>query len=57
MLIGIFAYWCVGLLTGYTFGIWSGYGAIGLWWGLAIGLAIAAIIMTWRFSKKTTSHG
>ncbi|MEA5622463.1 MATE family efflux transporter [Nostoc sp. UHCC 0251] len=57
MLIGIFAYWCVGLLTGYTFGISSGYGAIGLWWGLAIGLAIAAIIMTWRFSNKTTNHG
>ncbi|MEH2110385.1 MATE family efflux transporter [Nostoc sp.] len=57
MLIGIFAYWCVGLFIGYTFGISSGYGAIGLWWGLAIGLAIAAIIMTWRFSKKTTNHG
>ncbi|MEH1874524.1 MATE family efflux transporter [Nostoc sp.] len=56
MLIGIFAYWCVGLFTGYTFGISSGYGAIGLWWGLAIGLAIAAIIMTWRFSKKTTNQ-
>ncbi|MBW4425222.1 MAG: MATE family efflux transporter [Nostoc desertorum CM1-VF14] len=54
MLIGIFAYWCVGLLTGYGFGIWSGYGAIGLWWGLAIGLAIAAIILTWRFSTKKT---
>ncbi|MCC5669269.1 MATE family efflux transporter [Nostoc sp. CHAB 5784] len=57
MLIGIFAYWCIGLFTGYTFGIWSGYGAIGLWWGLAIGLGIAAIIMTWRFSKKTTNYG
>lgn len=56
MLIGIFAYWCVGLLTGYTFGISSGSGAIGLWWGLAIGLAIAAIIMTWRFRNKTTNH-
>ncbi|BDI14211.1 MATE family efflux transporter [Nostoc cf. commune SO-36] len=56
MLIGIFAYWCVGLFTGYTLGISSGSGAIGLWWGLAIGLAIAAIIMTWRFSNKTISH-
>ncbi|MBD2255887.1 MATE family efflux transporter [Nostoc parmelioides] len=56
MLIGIFAYWCVGLFTGYTFGISSGSGAIGLWWGLAIGLAIAAIIMTWRFRNKTTNH-
>ena len=56
MFIGIFAYWCVGLFTGYTFGIWSGYGAIGLWWGLAIGLAIAAIIMTWRFSNRTNNY-
>ncbi|WP_392535387.1 MATE family efflux transporter [Nostoc sp. C117] len=56
MLIGIFAYWCVGLFTGYIFGISLGYGAIGLWWGLAIGLAIAAIIMTWRFSNKTTNY-
>lgn len=54
MFIGIFAYWCVGLSTGYTFGISSGYGAIGLWWGLAIGLGIAAMVMTWRFSNKTT---
>ena len=56
MLIGIFAYWCVGLFTGYAFGIWSGYGAIGLWWGLAIGLAIAAIILTWRFSTRKTNY-
>ncbi|AUB42467.1 TC.MATE, multidrug resistance protein, MATE family [Nostoc flagelliforme CCNUN1] len=56
MLIGIFAYWCVGLLTGYTFGITSGYGAIGLWWGLAIGLALAAIILTWRFSTRATNY-
>ncbi|MBG1245194.1 MATE family efflux transporter [Nostoc sp. NZL] len=56
MLIGIFAYWCIGLFTGYTFGTSLGYGAIGLWWGLAIGLAIAAIIMTWRFSNKTTNY-
>ncbi|MEH1771256.1 MAG: MATE family efflux transporter [Nostoc sp.] len=56
MLIGIFAYWCVGLFTGYTFGITSGYGAIGLWWGLAIGLALAAIILTWRFSTRTNNY-
>jgi len=50
MLIGIFAYWVVGLSTGYALGIWLEYGAIGLWWGLAIGLASAAIVLTWRFS-------
>jgi MATE family multidrug resistance protein len=50
MLIGIFAYWVIGLSTGYALGIWLNYGAIGLWWGLAIGLASAAIVLTWRFS-------
>ncbi|MFN6571612.1 MATE family efflux transporter [Dendronalium sp. ChiSLP03b] len=50
LLIGIFAYWGVGLSTGYALGIWLKYGAIGLWWGLAIGLASAAIVLTWRFS-------
>jgi len=50
MLIGIFAYWVIGLFTGYALGIWLNYGAIGLWWGLAIGLASAAIVLTWRFS-------
>ncbi|MEH2166234.1 MAG: MATE family efflux transporter [Nostoc sp.] len=56
MLIGIFAYWCVGLFTGYIFGISLGFGAIGFWWGLAIGLAIAAIILTWRFSTRKTNN-
>ncbi|RCJ20067.1 MATE family efflux transporter [Nostoc sp. ATCC 43529] len=50
MLIGIVAYWGIGLSIGYALGIWLGYGAIGLWWGLAIGLASAAIVLTWRFS-------
>ncbi|MBN4005179.1 MAG: MATE family efflux transporter [Nostoc sp. LPT] len=56
MLIGIFAYWCVGLFSGYIFGISLGFGAIGFWWGLAIGLAIAAIILTWRFSTRKTNN-
>ncbi|MEH2084795.1 MAG: MATE family efflux transporter [Nostoc sp.] len=56
MLIGIFAYWCVGLFTGYIFGISLEFGAIGFWWGLAIGLAIAAIILTWRFSTRKTNN-
>nr|MDZ8003647.1 MATE family efflux transporter [Nostoc sp. DedSLP05]MDZ8097582.1 MATE family efflux transporter [Nostoc sp. DedSLP01] len=49
LLIGILAYWGLGLSTGYVLGIWLGYGAIGLWCGLAIGLACAAIVLTWRF--------
>jgi len=51
MLIGIFAYWCVGLTSGCVLSFKLGWGGVGLWWGLAIGLAIAAGILTWRFSK------
>jgi MATE family multidrug resistance protein len=53
MLIGIVAYWGIGLTSGYLLGIQFGWGGIGLWWGLAIGLAVASVVLTWRFS--TTS--
>lgn len=49
MLVGILAYWGIGLTCGYLLGIQLGWGGIGLWWGLAIGLAIAAVILSWRF--------
>lgn len=51
MLIGIVAYWGIGLTSGYLLGIQLGGGGIGLWWGLAIGLAAASVVLTWRFSK------
>jgi MATE family multidrug resistance protein len=50
LLIGILAYWGIGLTCGYTLGLVLGFGGIGLWWGFAIGLAVAAGILTWRFS-------
>jgi MATE family multidrug resistance protein len=50
LLIGILAYWGIGLTCGYTLGIVFGFGGVGLWWGFAIGLAVAAGILTWRFS-------
>ncbi len=51
LLIGILAYWGIGLTCGYTLGIGLGFGGVGLWWGFAIGLAVAAGILTWRFSQ------
>lgn len=50
MVIGIFAYWGIGLASGYGLGMVLGWGAVGLWWGLALGLAVAAGVLTWRFS-------
>lgn len=50
MFIGIFAYWCIGFTSGYLLGLRLGFGGVGLWWGLAIGLAVASVVLTWRFS-------
>lgn len=52
MLIGLIAYWGIGLTCGYMLGLRLGFGGVGLWWGLAIGLALAAGILTWRFSTS-----
>jgi multidrug resistance protein, MATE family len=49
MLIGLLAYWGIGLTSGYGLGIYLHWGGVGLWWGLAIGLTVAAMVLTWRF--------
>lgn len=53
MMIGIFAYWGLGLTSGYILSSQLGYGGVGLWWGLAIGLAVAATVLLWRFSTMS----
>lgn len=50
MLIGIFAYWGIGFTSGYLLGLKLGFGGVGLWWGLAVALAVASVVLTWRFS-------
>lgn len=49
MLLGLFAYWVIGLFSGYLLAFPFGMDGIGLWWGLAAGLASAAIMFSWRF--------
>jgi MATE family multidrug resistance protein len=48
MFLGFLSYWGVGLFSGYLLAFKSNFGGIGLWWGLALGLASAAIIFSWR---------
>ena len=51
MLIGLVAYWLIGLTGGVLIGFAAGQGARGLWWGLVLGLAGAAVLLTWRFTR------
>ena len=52
MLIAIFSYWGIGMPTAYTLAFVAGWGGIGIWWGLAIGLAASAALMTGRFIRR-----
>ena len=50
--VAILGFWLVGIGGGccLTFGL--KLGGSGLWWGLAIGLAVAALLLVWRFEVE-----
>jgi len=49
MLLATFGYWGVGFAGCWLLAFPLGYGAVGLWWGLALGLAVVAVLLTLRF--------
>lgn len=42
-------HWCLGLPLALLFGFGRGFGAVGLWWGMLVGLAAAALTLSARF--------
>lgn len=54
MLIGFLGYWCIGLCSGYILGLKLGFGGIGLWLGLVLGLAFSGLLLTCRFAYLLT---
>jgi MATE family multidrug resistance protein len=46
--LAVVGYWGVGFVGGWLLAFPAGYGAIGLWSGLAVGLASVAIMLTLR---------
>jgi MATE family multidrug resistance protein len=48
MMLAGFGYWGAGFGGGWLLAFPLGYGAVGLWWGLALGLAVVAILLTLR---------
>jgi len=48
MLLAGFGYWGAGFLGGWLLAFPFGYEAVGLWWGLALGLAVVALLLTLR---------
>jgi multidrug resistance protein, MATE family len=48
MMLATFGYWGVGFGGSWLLAFPLGYGAVGLWWGLALGLAVVAVLLTLR---------
>ncbi len=53
MVIGLIAYWPIGMASGALLAFWLDLRLVGLWGGLALGLAVAAVALTVRFHLKS----
>ncbi|WP_040260296.1 NorM family multidrug efflux MATE transporter [Pseudomonas massiliensis] len=51
-LVGLCCYWLLGAPAAWLLGFHFGQGAVGVWWGLALGLACAAVSLTVAFEWK-----
>jgi MATE family multidrug resistance protein len=51
--ITFLAYWLIALPLGYVLGIRARFGPAGIWSGLAVGLAFAAVLLGARFLRMT----
>ena len=51
MLLGALGYWGFGFCGGWLLAFPIGYGVRGLWWGLALGLAAVAVLLTLRLHR------
>jgi multidrug resistance protein, MATE family len=52
MVTNLAAHWCFGLPVGYSLCFMFGFGVIGLWIGLSIGLIIAGVVLVWFWSRR-----
>src|SRR5579884_653089 len=57
MVLATFGYWGAGFAGGWCLAFPLGYGAVGLWWGLALGLAVVALLLTLRLHRLALPLG
>ncbi len=57
MIIAAISYWVVGIPVSYLLGIHFGWGGVGVWAGLVVGLAIAAVLLSLRFARYLQAQG
>lgn len=52
MLFTLIGYWGIGIGVGAWLAFRHGWGGVGLWTGLAVGLAIVSVLMLWRWRRR-----
>ncbi len=53
MIFAAISYWVIGVPCSYLLGFTFGWGGVGVWAGLVIGLGVAAVLLNWRFWRVT----
>jgi len=48
----LFGYWVVGITLSYGLGFGAGMEGVGIWWGLAGGLAVVGVLANHRFARR-----
>ena len=56
LVIALFGYWLVGFPVAYLLAFPAGLAGVGIWFGLAAGLASVALILTIRFALRDRLH-
>jgi MATE family multidrug resistance protein len=51
MLLAGLGYWGLGFAGSWVLAFPLGYGAVGLWWGIALGTAVVAVLLTLRLRR------
>jgi len=56
MIVNVIGFWCIGMPVSLWLGFGLGYGAVGLWWGLVVGLVVVALFLIVRVRQRE-QHG
>lgn len=57
MLLALVSYWFIGIPIAYSLTFVFGMGGVGIWWGLAAGLASASILLSLRLYRQVKRIG
>lgn len=57
MILAALGYWGVGIPSGYGLAFGLGWGGVGLWSGLVLGLTFVASTLMWRFWRRLPQPG